>query len=132
MDGHGDTHADIESVEDRHQTQPPLFRTEREHCHGHGEDDGGMRRRPAPEDSAAQPAEVKDMTYVRADAVRRMGATGNRFVCGRDKRAEEFSLADGPTGQNGSGISGNDAECKKDQRQGDRQQPANPDGGKHP
>jgi len=62
MDGHGDTHANIESVENRHQTQPPLFRTEREHRHGHGESDGGMRRRPAPENSTAQKAEVEDMT----------------------------------------------------------------------
>ena len=132
MDGQGDTHADIKSVEDRHQTQPPLFRTEREHRHGHGEGDGGMRRRPAPEDSTAQKAEVEDMTCVRTDATRRMDATRNRFVCGRDKRAEEFSLTDSPAGQNDLGISGNDAECKKNQRQGDGQQPANHDGGKHP
>ena len=83
MDGHGDTQADIASVEDRHQTQPPLLRTEREHRHGHGEGDGGMRRRPAPENSTAQPAEAEDMTDVRADAVRRVDATRNRFVCRR-------------------------------------------------
>ena len=132
MDGQGDTNADIESVEDRHQTQPPSFCTECEHRRGHGEGDGGMRRWPAPENSAAQKAEVEDMTDVRADAVRRMDAARNRFVCGRDKRAEEFSLTDGPTGQNDPTISGNDAECKKNQRQGEGQQPADHDGGKHP
>ena len=99
MDGHGDADADIAGVENRHQTQPPLFRTEREHRHGHSEGDGGMRRRPAPEDSTAQPAEVEDMTYVRADAVRRMDATRNRFVCGRNQRAEERSLTDDEVNQ---------------------------------
>jgi len=132
MDGHGDADADIAGVENRHQTQPPLFRTEREHRHGHGEGDGGMRRRPAPEDSTAQPAEVEDMTYVRADAVRRMDATRNRFVCGRNQRAEERSLTDSPTGQNGPGISDNEADDKQEQWQGERQQPANPNGGPHP
>ena len=132
MDGQGDTNTHIKSVEDRHPAQPPLFRTEREHRHGHGEGDGGMRRRPAPEDPAAQKAEVEDMTYVRADAVRRMDATRNRLVGGGDKRAEEFSLTDSPASQNGPAIFGNDAERKKNQRQGDGQQSANPDGRPHP
>ena len=93
MDGHGDTDADIESVKDRHPTQPPLFRKKREHRHGHGEGDGGMRRRPAPENSAAQEAKMEDMADVRADAVRRMGPAGKRFVGGSDQGAEKFGLS---------------------------------------
>ena len=132
MDGHGDTQADIAGVEDRHPTQPPLFRTEREHCHGHSEGDGGVRRRPAPENSTAQPAEAEDMTDVLADTVRRMNATRNCLVNGSDKRAEEFSLTNSPTGQNGSGTLDNEADDKQEQWQGERQQRTNSDGGPHP
>jgi hypothetical protein len=72
------------------------------------------------------------MTDVRADAVRRMDAARNCLVDGGDKRAEEFSLADSPTNQNGSGTLDNEADHKKNQRQDDGQQPANPDGGPYP
>jgi len=61
-----------------------------------------------------------------------MGATRNRFVCGRDKRTEECSLTNSPTGKNGSGIFDNEADGKQEQWQGERQQRAKPDGGKHP
>ena len=104
MDGQGDTQADIAGVEDRHPTQPPLFRTEREHRRSHGEGDGGVRRRPAPENPAAHPAEAEDMTDVRADAVRRMDAARERFVSGRNQRTEQCRLPNSPTGQNGSGT----------------------------
>ena len=132
MDGHGDAQADKASVEDCHPAQPPLFRTEREHRHRHGEGDGGVRRRPAPEDPTAQPAEAEDVTYVRADAVRRMDAARNRFVCGRDERTKQCGLTNSPTGQNGSGTLDNETDHKKNQRQGERQQPANPDSRPHP
>ena len=123
MDGHGDTDADIERVKNCQQAQPPLFRIKREHRHGHGEGDGGVRRRPAPENSAAQTAEVEDMTDVRADAVRRMGAAGKGLVGDHNQCAEEFSLSDSPAGQNGSGIFGKETEGKQQQRQVDGQQP---------
>ena len=108
MDGQGDTQADIKGVEDRHTTQPPWFRTEREHRHGHGESNGGMRRRPAPENAAAQKAEVEDMTEVVADNARWMGTTGKRLVGGRDKRTDKFRLADGPACQLDPGIFNNE------------------------
>ena len=53
-----------------------------------------MRGRPAPEDPATQKAELENMAYIRADTVRGMGTAGNRFICGRDKNADEFSLPD--------------------------------------
>jgi len=132
MDGHRDAQADIERIEDCHPTQPPWLRMEREHRHGHGEGDGGMRRRPAPENSAAQKAEVEDMTDVRADVVRRMGAAREGLVGNNDQGAEEFSLSDGPAGQNGSGIFGDETKGQQQQRQVDGQQPANNNGGPHP
>jgi hypothetical protein len=46
--------------------------------------------------------------------------------------AEQRSLTDGPAGQNGSGTLDNEADHKQEQRQGERQQSANPDGGPHP
>ena len=113
MDGHGDAQADIAGVEDRHPAQPPLFRAEREHRHGHGEGDGGVRRRPAPENPAAQPAEAEDMTDVRANAVRRMNASRERLVSGRNQRTEQRRLTDGPAGQNGSGTLDNDADTSR-------------------
>jgi len=113
MDGHGDANANIKSIEDRHESQPPWLGMEREYRHGHRKGDGGVRRRPAPENSAAQPAEVEDMADVRTDAARRMSAAGKCFVGNNDQCAEEFSLSDSPAGQNGSGILGQETEGKR-------------------
>ena len=45
-----------------------------------------MRGRPAPEDPAAQEAEMENVAYIRADAVRGMDPAGNRFICGSDEQ----------------------------------------------
>ncbi len=57
MDSHGDAEANIKSVGDGHITHPPLFRGQGENGDGHCEGDGGMGRRPTPEDPATEEAE---------------------------------------------------------------------------
>lgn len=96
MDGHGDADSDIGSIKDCQTTQPSSFREKRECSHGHGESNGGVRRRPAPENSTAQPAKVENVTAVRADVEHGMGTTRNCFVGNNDQCAEKFSLSDGP------------------------------------
>jgi len=132
MDGHGDAQADIERIEDCHPTQPPLFWIKCEHRHGHGKSDGGVGRWPAPENSPAQKTEVEDMAEVRADSVRRMGAAREGLVGNNNQCAEEFSLSDGPAGQDGPGAFGKETEGKQQQRQVDGQQSADNNGGPHP
>jgi hypothetical protein len=94
--------------------------------------DGGVRRRPAPEHATAQKSEPEDVTDVIADEVRRVDAARERFVCGCDQRANEFSLADGPARQHGSGIINNRADDEQKQWQSRRQQHANDSRRPHP
>lgn len=121
MDGHGDSDTDIKRVEDCQQTQPALFGIQCEHRRRHGEGDGGMRRRPPPEDSTTQKTKVEDVADIGAGIVRGMSATRKRFVGNNNQGANEFSLSDGPTGQNRFGIFGKETEGKQKQWQIDGQ-----------
>jgi hypothetical protein len=83
-------------------------------------------RGTTPEDPAAQEAELEDVADIRADASRGMDTAGNRFICGSDERADEFSLPDSPGGQSGLGASVDAADGKQDERHGNRHEPAEP------
>src|ERR1700690_1926359 len=61
-----------------------------------------------------------------------MDTAGKRLVSGRNQRAKERRLTDGPANQNGSGTLDDEADPKKSQWQGQRQEPANPDSRPHP
>jgi len=106
-----------------------LLREKPEDRDGHCEGDGRVRGRPAPKDPAAQQAEFENMGQVRADAVRRMGTTCNRFVSGSDYTSDYLSLANGPGNQPGRGISGGAAQDKQDEWQSNRQKSADWDSG---
>src|SRR5579859_4027597 len=131
MDGHGDADAHVEGVGNRYIPQPPLFRKESEYRAGHRERDGGMRRRPTPENPTAQEAESKSMTQIGANEVRGMGAAGNRLVAGSYETADNFSLTDSPADQTGTSISGKVAKRNKGERQKNRQKSTDMNGGEH-
>ncbi len=135
MDGHGDAETNVKSICDNPKAQPPIFRKEseyREYRDGYCERDGGMRRRPTPEDTAAQKAKSECTADISADDVRGLGAAGSRFICRGDEKADEFSLTDRPSGQKSLGTFAHAAERKKEKRQGNGQDSADDDGGKHP
>src|ERR1035437_1113616 len=91
-----------------------------------------MRGRPTPEDPGAQEAELEEVADIRADAVRGMDTAGNHFISGSDQRANEFGLPNSPACQRGLGASADAADGKQDDRQGNRHEPADRGGGKHP
>ncbi len=131
MDGHGNTEANVECVSQRQPAQPALFGKQREHRDRHGEGDGGVRRRPAPEHSAAQPAKPEIMAEVRANDMLRMDATGERLVGGGQKRADERRLSDGPAGLGHPGMADDEAGNNEDDRQHERHECAHGCGGDH-
>jgi len=71
------------------------------------------------------------MTEIRADGVCGMGPAGNRFIRGRNERADEFRLTDSPPDQAGPAISGHGAQRNESERQDHRQKSADVNRGKH-
>lgn len=105
MDGHRNAQTDVKGVGEREQLEKPLFR---EKCHngdGHGEGDGGVRRRPAPENAAAIKSEPEFAADVVAHDVRWVNATGKEFVNGGNEPADEGSLSNREADAIDSGIS---------------------------
>jgi len=96
VNGHGDADPDIEGVGDRRIAQPPLLRGQREYRDCHGEGDGRMGGRPAPEDAAAQEAKPEYVAQVSTDVVGEVDPARDGFICGSDKGADDFRLTDSP------------------------------------
>lgn len=91
-----------------------------------------MRRGPAPEHPAPQPAEPEIMADVRARKLLRVNPARERLVGGGQQRPDERRLTDGPAGAGDSPMAGDVAGNNQHERQRERHQPANRCGGKHP
>ena len=132
MDGHRDAQPDVARISQRQPAHPTPFWEEREHRDRHGKGDGGVRRRPAPEHPAVQPAKPEIMAEIRADEMFRMHATGERLVAGRQQRPDERRLPDRPTRQREPRAAVDVAGNNQDERHHERHESANRSGGKHP
>lgn len=132
MDGHRDAEADVARVGQRQPAQPALLGKESEDRDRHGKRDGGVRRRPAPEHPAAQPAESEIMAEIHADEMFRMDAACERLVGGRQQRSDERGLTDGPAGQGDSRVIGDVAGNNQEKRHRERHESANGCRRKHP
>ena len=131
MNGHGDADANLESVGDRQTAEPPLFREERQYRGGHGERDGRVGRRPTPEDPASEETKSEIVANIGADNVRGKCPAGNRLICSSDQGTDEFRLADSPPDSRGRGTSGEAADRKQNDWEGNGKKSADNDGGKH-
>src|ERR1051326_5874016 len=96
MDRHGDADSNIERVDDGQITQPFLLRKKAKHCKGHGEGDGSMRRRPTPENSAAQNAEFESAAHILTNHAQGMSAARYGLITCGNHCANELSLPNGP------------------------------------
>lgn len=132
MDGHRDAEADVARVGQRQPAQPALLGKELEDRDRHGKRDGGVRRRPAPEHPAAQPAEPEIMAEVCADEMFRMHPPRERLVGGGQQRPDQRRLPDGPAGQGDSRVIGDVAGNNQHERHRERHESANRCGRKHP
>lgn len=133
MDGHGDAEADVEGVGHGQPAQPAVFGKQGEDGGGHGKGNGGVRGRPAPEDSAAQEAELEPVAEVGAEIMKgRVHAAGKGLVGGGDQRAEESGLADGPAKPADPWAAGDKAGEDQCQRQQEWNETADGGRGNHP
>ena len=129
---HRDAEADVAGISQGQPDRPAVFREQREDRDRHGKGDGGVRRRPAPEHPAAQPAKPEIMADVRADEMFRMHPARERLVGGREQGTDERRLADGPSGQREPRAARDGAGKNQDERQHERHESADGRGGKHP
>ena len=132
MNRHRDPQTDVSGVSQRQTAEPTPLREEREHRHRHRKGDGRVRRRPAPEYPAAQPAEPEIMTDIRADEMLRMHPPRERFVGGRQQRPHERRLPDGPARLRQPRAIGDKAGEDERERQHERHERADGRGRNHP
>lgn len=105
MNGHRNADADVKGVSEREQLKKPLFWKKHDDGDSHGEGNGGVRRRPTPKNAAAIKSEPKFTADVIAHHVRRMDASGKKFVNGGNEPANKRGLANRPADQFHFGIS---------------------------
>lgn len=132
MNRHRDPQTDVSGVSQRQTAEPTPLREQREHRHRHRKGDGRVRRRPAPEYPAAQPAEPEIVAEVRADAMFRMHPPRERFVGGRQQRPHERRLPDGPARLRQPRAIGDKAGEDERERQHQRHERADRCGRNHP
>ncbi len=112
MDGHRHAEADIERIEQREENKFLILGIERDEAGRHGKRNGGVRRRPAPEDAAFEETELEAMAGVNQRRTARhfeaskmwRDASGEHFVEAGYQVAENGGLRQSPASRDDAPV----------------------------